>query len=692
MPAGYLGGKCPKTQRMFSTQVAPKLDNLSEGDASKKASSTGCKDDTNTNSPDLQPDGPSEGEDAGQGASSLLSVPFPVEGRGDILVREVRQNEPPDQQSPHAAKDRFCYYGKSSPATERFEAISEFYSSAIGTKMKWEDAMKAVTEDPNDKPIPASHTSRHDTSRDAVENPAVERFLTALFDETKSNQYVFRLYRELPSPGVSQLSKRSRGALLRRFADPPNRRWVDARRYLALVEDMCAAGYPLSRSLWTSAIHLAGRAAGRIFKRDLQRAIGIWHKMEHVAGIKSDSVVFGTLFDISIKAGQYTVADRLMEEMKNRGLDFDRCGKVSKIYYHGVKKDVDGIRQTFDEFVRSGELVDTVVLNCLIVSFIRAGELQTAEQIYERMMEAQKKLEREFPYGNQHHLHHPSLSSDFSVYRKRRRKLGQILKLSASLKDSFPEVHRTLQEALPLTPDTRTFHIFLSHHTYHTGNIYKFMQVLRDMERTFPIPPRGMVYLFLFEAFGRHGKRNKRWSAERLQDTWKAYLRALYDSRMRLNDRFYLRRERLGWENPLAKSMELRVEATPDDIYTPLPTKSAGSKEESKPEEEDEEEDEYDDDDDYDEDDADDMLRGRSRSVELRNELEDLERRVENGVFLGRRVIIAILRAFGVCCGPDAVMDVWTKIERIWQPKKRKASDVAAVKEELERQLSKKRA
>lgn len=690
----YFGGRCPRTQRTFSTKIVPRPDYISIDETSKEASSEGNEDETNTTNPDLQSEGHSEGEDAEQGANALSRVPFPNDGRGGVLVREAPKDESPDKQSPSVAeKDRFRYYGRKSPAMERHEAISQFYSSAIGTEMEWEEAMKAVAEDPSNKPIPASRPSRHDTSRDAVENPAVERFLTALFDETKSNQYVFRLYRELPSPGVSQLSKRSRGVLLRRFADPPNRRWVDARRYLALVEDMCTAGYPLSRSLWTSAIHLAGRAAGRVFKRDLKRAIGIWHQMEHVAGIKSDSVVFNTLFDISIKAGQYTVADRLMEEMRSRGIDFSRCGKVSKMYYHGFKQDVDGIRQTFDEFVSSGELVDTVVLNCLLVSFIKAGELKTAEQLYERMMDAQKKLQREFPYGNQHNIHHPGLTTEFTIYRKKRRKLGKLLELSASLKDRFPEQHRALQEALPMTPDTRTFHIFLSHHAYQTGNFYKFMVVLRDMERTFPIPPRGMVYLLLFEAFARHGKRNKRWSAERLQDTWKAYLRALFDSRMRLNDRFYLCRERLGWENPLAKSMET-VETTQDDMYTPLPSEGAGSKEEPKREDEEEDDEDYEDDndEDYDEDNAEDMLSGRSRSAELHNELEDLERRVENGVFLGRRVIISILRAFGVCCGPDAVMDVWLKLERIWQPKKRKVMDVAAVKEELEKQMSKKQA
>ena len=111
-----------------------------------------------------------------------------------------------------------------------------------------------------------SRKDRKAGDRSAVEIPTVRALATALWQEEKSTQYLFRLYRDLPIPGVSYLSKRTRGELLRRFSKPPNRRWVDARRYLALVEDMITSKLPLSLSLWTSAIHMAGRAAGRVFK------------------------------------------------------------------------------------------------------------------------------------------------------------------------------------------------------------------------------------------------------------------------------------------------------------------------------------------------------------------------------------------------------------------------------------------
>ncbi|KAB8239806.1 pentatricopeptide repeat protein [Aspergillus alliaceus] len=598
-------------------------------------------------------------------------------------------------------------HGKTSPAKELHEATSKLYRSVFGETLDWKQAVDTVVDDGQVK-----HSSSRDVvlqkdiKKDAVELQSVALFLEAMWDEKKSNQYIFRLYRELPYPGVSYLSKRSRGALLRRFANPPNRRWVDARRYLGIIEDMVAAKLPVSRSLWSSAIHLAGRASGKVCKRDLVRSIGLWQQMEHVAGVKSDAVVFNILFDIAIKAGQFTVADRLMEEMAKRDITFSRPGKVSKMYYCGMLQDADGIRRTFDAFVSSGEIVDTVVLNCLIVSFLRAGELKTAEQLYHRMMQAQNTVDLD----HEQKAHHgPSLTSEFVVYRKKSRKLNRLLQASASLKDRLPEHHRALQEALPMTPDTRTFHILLSYHAYKSGDLHAFMSVVGDMEKTFAIPPRGMLYLLLFEGFAYNGRKKKGWTAEKLWNAWRAYLRALYESKNRFNDRFHLRTAKLVWENPLGKSATSLATQTPElpriptGLYTPLPSgnseaktiaeephkEQVGEHDRASNEDPDELSANHDTSDFDDDIDADDLFsyRGRDQHAED-SELEGLERQIENGVFLGRRMIIIILRAFGSCCGPKEVMEVWLHIERLWQPKRRKALDVMAVKEELEKQIN----
>jgi hypothetical protein len=78
----------------------------------------------------------------------------------------------------------------------------------------------------------------------------------------------------------------------------------------------------------------------------------------------------------------------------------------------------------------------------------------------------------------------------------------------------------------------------------------------------------------------------------------------------------------------------------------------------------------------------------RPRSEAESDPEQHVDRRLENGVFIGRRMITIILRAFGTCCGPKEVLDVWLQLERLWHPQHRRAIDVLAIKEELDKQMS----
>lgn len=593
------------------------------------------------------------------------------------------------------------------PEKEKHLSTSKLYEKSLAD-YDWEEAVNAVA------PYSRYKKTYKDDSPDQMEIYSVEKLVRTLWEEPNpSTQYLFRLYRDIPAPGVALLSKRTRGALLRLFAHPRDRRWVDARRYLALVDDMVTARLPLSRSLWSSAIHLSGRANGKVLKRDLIRAVGMWQKMEHIAGVKADEVVFNILFDIAIKAGAFKVADRLEEEMTERGLSFSRCGKTSKIYYFGMTRDVEGIRETFDDFVRSGEIVDTVVMNCLVASFLRADDIQTAEQLYARMLEKQSSNNKRLSLSDDgSHDGGSNLSYDMPQYRERARKLGRVLKKSSALKEKFPEYHRALQDSLSIAPDTRTFYIFLRHYAYNTGQLDSFMAVIRDMEKTFVVPPRAIIYLFLFEGFALHGRRKKQWSAENLRLTWHAYIRALRDSNARLRGlNLNLNNRKMTWENPLAKSVTVDFEEppvtdSPNGLYMALPTEdtvgnpqgseetaegsamdaSQDNEQDAKPEL-DETEDESTE---IEELDVDEVFNPRLQfpGEAEQDEVWDPEQRLENGLFVGRRMITIILQAFGTCCGPQEVLEVWLQLERLWHPQQRKAIDVFAVKEELDKQMS----
>lgn len=529
----------------------------------------------------------------------------------------------------------------------------------------------------------------------------VKEFVVALGDPSKSNQYVFRLYRHLPSPGMPLIRKQLRQKLLSRFSKPMNKRRVDARRYIALVDDMIKADLPMSRAHWTSAIHLASRGGSR---QDLVRAIGVWHQMEHQGGVESDGVVFTILFESAVKAGQFTVADRILNEMANRGISTTRGGYVTRMFYYGKMGDVDGIRQTYSDLVRAGHLVDTVILNCLIASFARANDNKTVTGLYDSMLEAHWALRKRRPCDNAQAARFlPPLSSEMSLYRRRNRELGRQLEAMISLKKDMPERHHAIQQSLPMSPDTRTFYILLNHHARRTGSLKQFMSTVRDMESVYTVPPRGMIYLLLFEGFASHGGRRSHWTAEKLRYAWHTYLRALNESMKRYNERFHCQTQRLVWENPLNKSArtvkKIQMSKRPIELYIPLPGSNPnagrplgegqGDNEPVEKEDDSEEREEPDDSYDLDPVDVDELFNNPVQTREAWDEMAELDRQIENGVFLGRQMIVLILRAFGACCDPDELVEVWLTIDRLWYPGKRKASDVQIVKEELDTQMRK---
>lgn len=473
-----------------------------------------------------------------------------------------------------------------------------------------------------------------------------------------------------------------------------NKRRVDARRYLSLVEDMVKADLPISRANWTSAIHLAGRGGTR---QDLVRAIDIWHLMERQGRAESDEVVFTVLLETAMKAGQFTVADRILNEMASRGISFRRFGHVTKIHYYGMVGDADGIRRTYNDFVEAGHFVDTVVLNCLISSFARVNDAKTVMSLYDSMVWAHRAAQkRGFVVNAQTPRCLPQLTSEMSLYRRRTKESGHQLEALSSLKDGMPERHRTIQQSLPLSPDTRTFYILLSHYARQTGNLRRFMAIVTDMESIYAVPPRGMIYSLLFEGFASHGGRKSHWSAEKLRYSWQTYRRALNESMDRYTERFHRQTQRLVWENPLTKSRrtikKVNLPKGPTEMYIPLPRNPGADLPRSKNQEEQEEyhreEQEGPDDSlDFDEVDVERLFNNPKHTRQAWDEMAELDRQIENGVFLGRHMIVQIIRAFGACCEPGELLEVWLTIERLWYPPKRKAFDVQIIREELEAQM-----
>ncbi|KAL1960219.1 hypothetical protein VTO42DRAFT_8762 [Malbranchea cinnamomea] len=550
--------------------------------------------------------------------------------------------------------------------------IFNFYADILGP----EDAVKslrAVLSNPNKEMAAPSGVKNDRYLQDDMHIPAVARLVSLLEDKNSSNQLLFRTYRDIPSPGVCHLSEQTRGRLLHRFANPPRPRRVYGLRFLAIIDDMCKASLSISPAYWMAAIHMAGRCTPKITESDLNAALNVWRRMENEAKVPSTSVTFNILFDIAIKAGQFRLADKIIYEAKKRNVDFTRFGRVAQIYYQGLRRDAEGVRQAYREFVEAGEIVDTVVLNCVMVSLIRAGRFDLAEQMYQRMGDVHNAIMNRGQNTGSSSVY-PQPFDNYAAYRKASRKLGRILGMSAFLKHKMPDQHRVLQSTLPLTPDAKTFHILLSYHVFHTGDLERFLALLRDMEVHFSIPPQGMVYIFLFQGFSKHGGKPKSpWTFERLQAVWAAFLRAVENSNyeIRKRPRTEKRLAKLIWENPLTGEKNTivrqypsihsgREKSTPSQPQ-PEPLSNHEYESGSSPNSKGQNYDEIDDDEDED------------------------DWRYENTVYLGRRVIVCALYAFHVCGGRQAVLELWSQIERLWRPKTQKLADVVAVKKVLRR-------
>ncbi|KAL8900027.1 MAG: hypothetical protein Q9207_005891 [Kuettlingeria erythrocarpa] len=340
----------------------------------------------------------------------------------------------------------------------------------------------------------------------------VERLQTYLEDETCTHEQLIKTYSQLPSVGVKYLSDHYRRLLLHRLSVIERKSKTAMLRYLTLVDHMREASIPLLQAEWNSAIAYAGRCYMRVEAAQVEGALRIWKEMEREAGVKSGTVTFNILFDIAIKAGKYVLAEMILEEMKTRGLEYNRFSYVSLIYYYGVKGDGGAVRKTYRDMVDAGQIIDTVVMNCVIASLIRAKELPAAEQIFERMKKLVYQKTGQFVPN-----------SDWRATRD----LGRALDIASRTMRDDKEGLQRLQAEQFLVPDLRTFYIFIDHHTLITGELRRVTALLEDMQ-TLRIPMHGRIYLKIFRGFAYHGGvKYTSWTRQRLETVWTSLLSVL---------------------------------------------------------------------------------------------------------------------------------------------------------------------
>jgi pentatricopeptide repeat protein len=348
----------------------------------------------------------------------------------------------------------------------------------------------------------------------------IRRIKKLLEDDESSHDEVWETYKKLESPGVVYMTTDTIRGLLHHLSIVERPTPLAMQRFLSILDDMKNAHIHITRSEWTTAIYLSGRAMGSVSIDEVQSALHIWRDMEQRAGVKGGFVTLNVLFDISVKAGKYPLAETFLKELQMRNLPIHRHFRVSLIYYYGILQNGNAIRRTYQELVSAGDIVDTVVLNSVIAALFRAGEPTAAEHVFERMkrLHASKTL--------------PAPGHKFFQRTWRdRRALGLHLTHEARkwkrLEDE--DALKELQEYTPIAPNSRTYALLIRHQTSTAGNIDRVHELMHEM-RTHHVPLEGTIFISIFHGFHHFGGvRYSSWTRDKLEKIWKQYIKALQD-------------------------------------------------------------------------------------------------------------------------------------------------------------------
>ncbi|XP_014558652.1 hypothetical protein COCVIDRAFT_24893 [Bipolaris victoriae FI3] len=419
----------------------------------------------------------------------------------------------PDEKTPNARLQRRGPFNKVKDFAEKeLQALVDYYGMELETGPE--------QDVPDDGKLVWNVGDSHEPwpLRDPADAVYIERLEELLKDEEASHNEIFEIYKKLPSPGVVYLKIETIRALLHHLAVVERPTLTAMQRYLSILDDMKNAHIHIIRSEWTSAIHLSGNAMGKIAEDKIQSALNIWRDMEHRAGIRGGYVTFNVLFTVSVKSGKYTLAETFLKEMQARKMPMHRHHRVSLLYYYGVLQNGNAVRRTYQELVAAGEIVDTVVMNAVIASLLRAGEPAAAEHVFERM----KRL----------HALRASPAPGHTFFNRNwrdRRLLGmhfrdETRRLSHEKNE---EELKKLQDFAPIAPDSRTYGVLIRHHAGVAGNIDRVHELLQEMNWN-SVPLEGTIFIVIFHGFNTFGGvRYSSWTASKLEKIWQRYLRAL---------------------------------------------------------------------------------------------------------------------------------------------------------------------
>lgn len=343
-----------------------------------------------------------------------------------------------------------------------------------------------------------------------------------------SHAELWEAYEVLPSPRPRYLEDDLIKRIFRHFT------WVELntkemmRRYFALLDDCVAERVRVKRMYWNRAIRFAGAWLKHATSEEVRYAIETWMRMEQ-AGHPANHVTFNILFNIAVRAGRFALADTIHNELKARGMQLDRYFRSSYIYYAGMRRDGDAVRQAFRDLVNAGEIVDTTTMNIVIISLLRAGEAPAAENVFYRMKR----------------LHEKKFGTAALRHWRERKELAQLLnKTGEELRQekedhtaSFFGAHfadtdrrEEVQKASPIAPNAQTYSLLIRYHAYTSGDIDAVHILLSEMHAQ-EWHVHGSIYLHLLRGFYTHGGyASSAWTYKQLEELWKEITNSMTSS------------------------------------------------------------------------------------------------------------------------------------------------------------------
>ena len=341
-----------------------------------------------------------------------------------------------------------------------------------------------------------------------------------------SLEQLWDLYQRIESPRPRFIHDRIMRRLLHHMGFVEH--WHEAnamQRYFQLLDDCTAEGVPLDKRSWTTAISYAGRWMRHVTADEVKAAIETWMRMEE-QGHSADHVTLNVLFDVAVKAGRFALADTIYKEIKVRNMPLDRYFRGSLIYYAGMKRDGDDVRRAFREFVTAGEIVDTTVMNAVILSLLRSGEAAAAEHVFLKM---KRLTEQKFK------VKPPVDWQDRKELRAELNEAAQRLRAEKELHESSffgapfssEERREQVQSLSPIAPDSHTYTILLQYHANTSGDVERVWQLLQEMSEQ-GLRPHTAAYLHMLKGFRLHGGYAfSGWNHRRLEELWRVILKEM---------------------------------------------------------------------------------------------------------------------------------------------------------------------